>query len=179
MAHSREIDEWLCNWKPHHWYERKPPRCDLLPPLGSKILDIGCGAGALPALLYKICYDAYGVDLPGVIKGALQHFPEMAGRLIPCNLEFDSLPIGPWDMIYCLGVIEFLVNYEYLLHKIARVLKPKAIVYLITRNKDAQFGRCEFRHFSESEMAELAEGAGLDIMECNAPTTRLEVVLRG
>lgn len=146
---------------------------DYLPETGGKILDIGCNDGAIVKKLIEMGYDSYGVDLPQVIKEA-----QCPDRLFICNLETDDLPDGPYDLILAFAVIEHLKNYNQLLSKIVKVLKQSGIIYLTTINREyREIDIWHTHHFTVEELSELANQAGLRLLEYKQVGSRTNITV--
>jgi SAM-dependent methyltransferase len=105
-----------------------------------KILDVGCAKGFLVSVLqnnFKIL-DAYGVD---VSSYAISNSPlSIRNKLKVCDLNIDKLPFKDdyFDLIICMGTIEYIKNQRNLLKEIKRVLVPRGIILLTTINSVAK-----------------------------------------
>jgi len=152
----------------------------LLPQPGSRILDVGCNSGHVVIKLREMSYDAYGVDLPGVIQRALEYyFPGMERYLLPCNLEFEELPSNSYDLVLCLGVMEHLQSWDKLLPKIARVLKEGGVCYLTTCNRQAiEKENWHAHHFLLEELLEMGQEVGLEMIDSKVVTTSLRATFK-
>lgn len=94
------------------------------PAAGQHVLDIGCGAGALVAILRRE-FDAtvWGLDVvPALLKMAHQHVPEAA--FITGSVYQLPLPTASLDGITATNVLYLLAEPHAAVQEIARVLKP-------------------------------------------------------
>jgi ubiquinone/menaquinone biosynthesis C-methylase UbiE len=92
-------------------------------PVGSKVLDVGCGAGQLAAELTRRGYEAWGVDIS---EAMVSHAREQyhSDRFRAADIEQLPFPDNTFDGIVCLGVLEYLTQDEPSLREMWRVLKP-------------------------------------------------------
>jgi SAM-dependent methyltransferase len=95
---------------------------------GDRILDYGCGDGALLGMLHRI-HGSRGYDLHGFDPNALG--AQLAGAALQANHvkatihgSLASLPDAHFDRVVCTEVIEHASAPEALLLEIGRVLKP-------------------------------------------------------
>ncbi|MFZ1655189.1 MAG: class I SAM-dependent methyltransferase [Candidatus Moraniibacteriota bacterium] len=99
-------------------------------PLGSKILEGGCGKGQFVYSLQERGYEAYGIDFAENIIGQLQslfpshHFEIGDVRSLP-------YPDSSFDGYWSLGVIEhFYEGYDVILKEMSRVIRPGGYLFL-------------------------------------------------
>ena len=107
---------------------------------GSKILDVGCGAGLTVLRLLRRGYFVCGVDLsPNMIEKAreviIENNYESSCELLSGDIESLPYPNEYFDAIVCMGVLTYLVNDEKAIKEIYRVLKPKGIFVIAVSNK--------------------------------------------
>lgn len=94
----------------------------------SKILDVGCGSGAILIPLWENGYQAVGVDPePADLYGRLASLEslERFRKSVICA-RGEALPFhsGVFDIVICSEVIEHVQRPELILNEIHRVLKP-------------------------------------------------------
>ncbi len=105
-----------------------------LPPTPGRILDLGCGSGALAEAMGVFDGSLVGADLsPGMLREArrrdLAVVLSKAGRL-----PFGD---GRFDAVLVLGLLEYLPEPERVIREIARVLAPGGVVVLTWPNSRA------------------------------------------
>jgi len=114
------------------------PRRELLgaiPAGARRVLDVGCGAGALG----KVLKDERGVEeVCGIeyIEEAYQRALNVLDRVYLGNIEEMALPFedGYFDCIICADVLEHLAEPEAVLRKLERVLAPHGVVVISIPN---------------------------------------------
>ena len=118
-----------------------------LPPVGGRVLDVGCGTGDYCGRLAADGYDALGIDLDReMIEVAARRFPEASFRALDM-VDLASLG-GGFDAIFCVGnvlahtprngVVRFLMD-------VREMLEPSAPWIFQTVNWDFILERRSFR----------------------------------
>src|SRR5437588_12835636 len=99
---------------------------------GARVLDFGCGAGAVTRLLRGSGYEAFGVDVKGwgldqpefrsggLPEGTLRYYEQDS----PLPFEDDT-----FDVIVSDQVLEHIVGLEHVVRELERVLKPDGVIY--------------------------------------------------
>lgn len=99
-------------------------------PLGSKILEAGCGMGDKVYRLAAVGFDAVGVDFaPNTIDLIKKNWPHLNVH----NADVRKLPFddNSFDGYWSLGVIEhFYSGYEDVLAEMSRVVKTDGYLFL-------------------------------------------------
>ena len=154
----------------------------LLPKRARHVLEVGCGQGSTLAWLKSagIAARTTGIELDPVAAAAARTH---ADRLIEGDAEsaIDALPVGGFDLVLCLDVLEHLVDPWRAMQRLARVLEPggRAIVsvpnvrhYSVSlplvwsgRWQYEEAGildRTHLRFFSRAGATALLTGAGLE-----------------
>lgn len=118
------------------YYEH--PRRELLPAIpqrARRVLDVGCGAGALG----KVLKEERGVEVMcGVefIEEAYHRARGVLDQVLLGNIEEMDLPWedGYFDCIICADVLEHLVDPSAVLAKLNRVLSPQGLIIISVPN---------------------------------------------
>ena len=103
----------------------------LVPERDARILDVGCGTGALLVRLRTLGFKhLYGVDIAPP--------PESQGGInfLSCDLDSFNAPLeaGTVDLALAVEVIEHIENIGQLLQELSRLLKPNGSILLTTPN---------------------------------------------
>lgn len=98
-------------------------------PHALKVLDVGCGTGEVAAALMELGHDVWGMD---IAEPMVRHVRARlaSNRFWVGDIEHIPFEDGTFDVVTCLGVIEYQASDEPALREIWRVLKPggRAIV---------------------------------------------------
>lgn len=97
-------------------------------PIGSKILDIGCGNGLFADAFSKLGMNVYGIDVSRESQSILSdHFKV-------CDLSKKPYPFKDreFDFVFSKSVIEHLRNPDVLIDEAHRMLKPGGIFICMT-----------------------------------------------
>jgi ubiquinone/menaquinone biosynthesis C-methylase UbiE len=112
-------------------------------PPGSKVLDVGCGAGQVVGELNRRGYEAWGVDISdAMVAYAHEHY--QANRFRTADIEQLPFADNTFDGILCLGVLEYLSRDEAALREMWRVLKPGGRAVITTPS-----ATCPFYHMDQ------------------------------
>ena len=130
-------DYGFANADPDHIFDRISKAIfGLTGPLekGTRVLDIGCGAGVLCAAFQRRGCQAVGVDLSeSGITLARQHFPDCRFELLGVNdLTLDRLGESPFDIVVSTEVIEHLYAPRLLPRAAFAALKPEGLFVVTT-----------------------------------------------
>jgi len=102
---------------------------------GTRLLDVGCGSGALGSVLLSSgrYEEVHGLELS---EEAAARARERGLRALAFNLNAGRFPYpdGSFDTVTCLAVIEHVFDPRRLLNEIARVLAPGGTLVLDTPN---------------------------------------------
>lgn len=99
-------------------------------PRGARVLDIGCGIGAVARAIASRVDDS---EVVGVDRDLLRLEKARAGNN-PKNLRFvqadvcDSLPEGPWQAVVLSNVLEHIENRVEFLQEVLKSAKPERVL---------------------------------------------------
>ena len=100
---------------------------------GARVLDFGCGAGALVRMLKEAGYDAYGVDIrwPGAAYGDLLESDLGRDGFLRYYEEGGELPFADdfFDVIVSDQVFEHVVPMEATVRELQRICRPGGLMY--------------------------------------------------
>jgi 2-polyprenyl-3-methyl-5-hydroxy-6-metoxy-1,4-benzoquinol methylase len=102
---------------------------------GSRVLDYGCGDGALLSLICRqvgISGEAHGFDPNPLARDLAQTMLIKRKLNATLHAECISMPREYFDFIVCAEVIEHVTDINVLFNNILRLLKPKGRVVLTT-----------------------------------------------
>ncbi len=162
------------------------PRLEILPYLPqrvSRLLDVGCGAGATVAAIKE----RFAVEWAGgveIVGGEAERAKAVCDRVWSTNIEQDrieeSIAPGSLDLILCLDVLEHLVNPWSVVDRLTTRLSPQGRLIVSVPNvrnwkfiknllfkgdfryRDAGLlDRTHLRFFVRDTARELAEHGGL------------------
>ena len=98
----------------------------------TKVLDLGCGPGALMHLLWEIGVDVEGIDFAETSRGLAT--PQVADRITVGQVTDPSLkPAGMYDLVICREVLEHLTVLQIRQAVANMVRMTSAFVYVTTR----------------------------------------------
>ena len=125
---------------------------------GLKVLDIGCGSGALATRIAKHGAHVTAVDLTQTAVDLTRKNAASQGLdvdVIRCDVEKLPLESDSFDFVFSWGVLHHTETFENALEQVHRVLRPggKSLIMVYYRNFH--------RYFSRREMADCLTGAKL------------------
>lgn len=104
---------------------------------GSKVLDVGCGAGFATNLLATKGHHVTGIDLA---EGALEEAKKRDTTKSVEYIKADALKLPfedqTFDAVLCLDFLEHVEEPKKVIQEISRVLKPKGIFFYHTFSKN-------------------------------------------
>jgi SAM-dependent methyltransferase len=131
---------------------------------GSRVLEVGCGDGALSGLIYK----SFGCELLGLEPSAdgIRYCQEMFVKhnfrgnfLISEGYSFPC-PENHFDFVVLADVIEHIQHPDRMLAEIKRVLRPggKTIITTPVRTSEHPEDKMHVREFYPDELIDLCSG---------------------
>ncbi len=105
-------------------------------PLGSRVLDVGCGWGRFPWMLARLGCDVYGVDVSGRQWCHWQRITreERRSRLMLAAGEALPFPDRAFDAVLCVGVLQDAREPERVLREVTRVARRAGVLVLAAPN---------------------------------------------
>ncbi len=98
-------------------------------PEGSRVADIGCGAGATLEHLESAGCRPVGLDCSDTLLGEAAR-RSVAGRLVGGRAEYLPFPDGSFDALFCECTLSILDDRSAALQECARVLKEGAFLII-------------------------------------------------
>jgi len=140
IGKKKKIESYYDEWHKLHgigaWREEGAYKyfIDILPYRNdAKLLDVGCGTGYLLKWASKKGYNVYGIDISyEALEITRKNVP--SAKLYQMNAERLELPLGYFDFVTSIGVIEHFVNIEEGLRHIRQVAKADALFLLVMPN---------------------------------------------
>ncbi len=105
---------------------------------GGRVLDVGCGSGVLLVNMAEMGHQVYGVDIaPGMVEEARNSFEKHG--LDPDNVQLGGIEKLPYednsfDVVTCVGVLEYVFKEEEALSEIKRILKKNGQIIFTLPN---------------------------------------------
>lgn len=115
-------------------------------PKNAHILEIGCGAGHAALELGKQGHLLTCVDVSAqMLETTRRNFARAALQCNTLQGNIDELNLSPnsFDIVYALGVTEYMPDVAHTLRSIARLLKPGGFCLISFSNKSSIFRRIE------------------------------------
>jgi len=97
-----------------------------------RILDVGCGDGSFISR-FRNCCEVFGVDIS---ENALRIAEKNEVNVHRLNLSCERLPFGKsyFDVVYVGDVIEHLLDPDFTIREVRRVIHPQGSLVLSTPN---------------------------------------------
>jgi len=98
-----------------------------------KVLDVGCGDGAMTYMLFKKGYEASGVDISekGIELAVEMHSKRQTNCSFYCE-DIANLPDHTYDGLICSDVIEHVEDPQKLIKEATRVVKKGGCIVFST-----------------------------------------------
>lgn len=103
---------------------------------GSRVLDVGCGVGTLPWMLYKIYGNSIQIIGVDTCKSLIEYGRVHWGRPVNVNLQLgDAADLGfsprSFDTIVSFGLLEWLQNPHEAIREMVRVVKGDGRIIIL------------------------------------------------
>ena len=151
---------------------------------GTRVLELGCGAGTYVRLLAKRGHPVVGLDysLPSLRRAVAADLPR-AGSYVAGDASGLPFEAGSFRAVTCIGVLQTLEQHETTLGEIARVLEPGGVAVVETLNaRNLLAATRRLRGFIRRESSRLHYGSPRTLERIMVsrglePVRRLSVVL--
>lgn len=108
--------------------------------VGSRILDLGCGAGVLSEQLllrgHQVVAADQSQDMLDFAQQRLAQFDKSCYQLVRTECERLDFPDNSFDVVACIGVFGYIDDVDSAIAEIYRVLKPGGTLIMSIRNVD-------------------------------------------
>jgi 2-polyprenyl-6-hydroxyphenyl methylase/3-demethylubiquinone-9 3-methyltransferase len=102
-----------------------------------RLLDVGCGAGFLTNRLAKENFEVHGVDLSAdSLRVARAYDSTKSVKYITADAYKLPYPDNTFDVVTSMDFLEHVENPEAVIKEISRVLKPRALFFFHTFNRN-------------------------------------------
>ena len=117
---------------------------DMLGAAQGRVLDVGCGSGAMEPDLLDRGLEVWGIDVsPEMIRHAEEKLAEEPTRsrvhLRVGDVEDLDFPDGFFDAVIGMGVFEYLLTYQEAIREIHRTLKKDAVAILTVPKQNSPY----------------------------------------
>jgi SAM-dependent methyltransferase len=132
-----------------------------------RVLDIGCGPGALISELSERGYEAVGVDRSAKARELGEHLREGSDRL-HLHADLDERWVGTFDLLLSLEVIEHVKDDRGALSEWRRYLKPGGSMILSTPAHHRRWNSADewaghVRRYERDELVKTIERSGFKV----------------
>jgi SAM-dependent methyltransferase len=129
----------------------------VLPPVPSRIADLGCGTGTLSMLLAELGYAVDGVDIsPEMVRRAQAKAGSFPGTgFVIGDAGAPALPEATYDVVLCRHVLWALDDQPSVVSRWVHLLAPDGRLVLVEGSWSTGAG------LTTSQTVALVEGAGL------------------
>lgn len=108
---------------------------------GGDVLDVGCGPGPMVESLIEKGMRYHGVDISqGMIAECRRRFSSLAeARFEVGDARRLDYPCGRFDVVLCLGMLEYVPEENSAVREFVRVLKPGGVLILSGLNASSPY----------------------------------------
>jgi 2-polyprenyl-3-methyl-5-hydroxy-6-metoxy-1,4-benzoquinol methylase len=110
-----------------YYGDPRPEIAALVPPAGRRVLDVGCGSGALGLLLKSRGHVVTGLEL---VPDAAEHARRYLDHVTVADVETGGFPFSPgsFDVVILADVLEHLIDPWRTVRQAAELLAPTGCV---------------------------------------------------
>jgi SAM-dependent methyltransferase len=140
----------------------------VLPEIGRRVLEVGCGIGNFTGLLLDREVLAVDAD-PACIERIKARFPHLqAAVAVAGRTDFTQFATAGFDSCVCLNVLEHIEDDEAAIWAMASALERGGVIVLIVPAFAALYGPIDrnlghYRRYSRASLRRVAERAGLRV----------------
>jgi ubiquinone/menaquinone biosynthesis C-methylase UbiE/peptidoglycan/xylan/chitin deacetylase (PgdA/CDA1 family) len=140
---DKDVDKYSDQYKgssavAHSFTARRRKVYELIDGVDAKrVLDVGCGPGVMAGYFASRDADLYGIDISNrMISRCAERFKSSERLHFSVgDVERLEFPDGFFDIVICMGVLEYLDGDAAALGEISRVLKPGGTMIVTLPNK--------------------------------------------
>ncbi len=112
-----------------------------------RAIEVGCGTGDNIAAI--AADERWGIDVsPGMIDQAARLHPGISFQVQDLR---DFTPGQPFDLVLCLGVVQYVDDARPFLAALSRCVRPGGHLILSWPNRDSLFRRAHYRLYNVSQ----------------------------
>ena len=115
----------------HNLALRRAACLELFPDVAGKVLDVGCGPGAMAIPLLERGHEVVAIDISaGMVRDAARRARDLGYTASVAVADATSLPFadGSFGVVVTTGVLEYIQDVRGAMREIARVLRPGGVV---------------------------------------------------
>jgi SAM-dependent methyltransferase len=138
---------------------------------GSRVLNVGAGAGSFTTLLAERGFDVTSTDVSPEAIDVLRK--RVAGKVVPADAHDLPVPDDAFDAAVLGEVLEHLDDDRAALREVARVLRPTGVVVASVPANPAWFGPSDewaghLRRYTRGGLTAAFASAGFAVERCRA-----------
>lgn len=118
---------------------------------GTKVLDIGCGAGELLLRLNELGCNAYGIDIDEIVIKTLRETMKL--NVIQCDIDNGTLFTDNFfDVIIMQHSLEHVYNPLNVLSEVSRIIKPEGRLIIGIPNIDSYVSKITKEYWDDLDI---------------------------